>query len=91
MFVRFRLTSDVSLNFDGAYVDDVSVRCLGGTYTEADDEFDAFSGTSMAAPHVAGAAADVIARATALGIPLSVAELKTILLESVDPVAALSG
>ena len=45
-----------------------------------------FSGTSMAAPHVSGAAALVLAVCQR-----STAELKSMLLTSVDPIAALSG
>ncbi len=45
-----------------------------------------FDGTSMATPHVSGAAALVLSRCS-----LSTAELRTSLLNSVDPVAALAG
>jgi hypothetical protein len=44
------------------------------------------SGTSMAAPHVSGAAALALAACS-----LSTAELKSTLLENVDPVSALAG
>lgn len=47
VYIRFRLFSDASSNDDGAYIDDVRVICSDYQY---------ISGTSMAAPHVTGAA-----------------------------------
>ncbi|WP_428267305.1 S8 family serine peptidase [Haliangium sp.] len=46
-----------------------------------------FSGTSMATPHVSGAAALVLS----INDTLSVTELKTLLMDSGDPIAALNG
>jgi subtilisin family serine protease len=64
----FAVLSDESLEFDGAYVDDVRLICRDETYTDAISpvsQYDQptagsyveFQGTSMAAPHVAGVAA----------------------------------
>ncbi len=69
-YVRFRFTSDAQDHFDGVHIDDVRVRCTTSTY--AGDEYGYFSGTSMATPHVAGAAALV----KALRPGASVAELR---------------
>ncbi len=52
---------------------------LGGNY-------DSFSGTSMATPHVSGAAALVLSRCT-----LDTAGLKSNLLNNVDPIPSLAG
>ncbi len=82
---RFRLRSDASTRRDGAYVDDVRVRCLSATYTG--NEYEYWSGTSMATPHVAGAAALALA-----ANPLAtVADLTYALLSEVDPLPALAG
>jgi subtilisin family serine protease len=79
VYVRFRLNSDESVSSDGVYVDDVSVTCLGAGYTTLD-------GTSMAAPHVAGVAALLLAQNPAR----TAAELKTLLTSSADVLGSLT-
>jgi subtilisin family serine protease len=84
-FLRFRLLSDSSINLDGAHIDDVSVACLSSTFGPSD--YAPSDGTSMAAPHVSGAAALVWAvMPTARAV-----DVKQAILETVDPVAAMAG
>ena len=83
--LRFRLETGPAGTADGAFVDDVAVRCVGRVYTGGELAY--LSGTSMAAPHVAGAAALVLARYPGS----SVAEVKSRLLEGTDAVPSLAG
>jgi subtilisin family serine protease len=69
---------------DGAYVDDLAVRCLS---TGAVEAYDSFSGTSMATPHVAGVAALYKAENPAA----TAGEIKSAILGGADAVGALAG
>lgn len=76
--IRFRLKTNAQRHADGASIDNVFLECTGSDYTS--DSFAYYNGTSMAAPHVAGAAAlafSVAPDATAL-------EIKEVLLAGVD-------
>lgn len=79
---RFRLTSDEAITDDGAHVDDVVFKCLdsGG------EAYEAIAGTSMAAPHVAGVGALLLAQNAAC----TVAQLKALLTSSVDTLDSLT-
>ena len=55
VYVRFRLVSNGSVTGDGATLDAIAVRCNSATYSGS--ELLTADGTSMATPHVAGAAA----------------------------------
>ena len=83
VFLRLGLESDDIVVDDGAYVDDLIVRCLS-TVAEA---YDSFSGTSMATPHVAGVAALYKAASPSA----TVAQIKAAILAGVDPVVPLAG
>jgi subtilisin family serine protease len=85
VFLRLRLTSDELVTDDGAYVDNLAVKCLSSTFDAT--SFRRESGTSMAAPHVAGVAALKWAQT-----PLaSVSTVKSALLAGVDPKPSLFG
>ncbi len=83
VFLLFRLQSDAAGQADGALIDDIRFRCA--TTPPPAGDYRNLNGTSMAAPHVAGAAALVFARNPAL----TPAQVRTILLATVDPVAGL--
>ena len=75
-----------SPSYAGAYVDDLRVYSAvhSADHTNA---YETMSGTSMAAPHVSGAAALALSAKPSM----SVAQLKSVLLSSTEPVAAWSG
>lgn len=82
--ISFRLVSDATTRRDGAYVDDVSIDCAAASFTG--DDFVYMRGTSMATPHVAGAAALMLAA----NPNATVAQLRSALLQGVDKKSSLS-
>jgi subtilisin family serine protease len=86
---RFRLQTDEVGAFDGVHLDDFKIYCQPPltNYTGANDEFDPDSGTSFAAPQVAGVAALLLS----LNPNLSPTDVKQRILSSVDPVPGLAG
>jgi subtilisin family serine protease len=85
MYLRYRFVSDGSQTGDGAYIDDVAVRCVRATYFG--NEYAYLQGTSMATPHVTGAAA--LAWAKVPGA--SAVQVRDALLQGVDPKPGLAG
>jgi subtilase family protein len=67
VLLRLRFTSDASAQGDGAYVDDLAVRCLGAAY--GGRELVYADGTSFSAPVVSGIAALAFSLAPDLGAP----------------------
>jgi subtilisin family serine protease len=84
-YYRYRLTSDEAVVKSGVYIDNVRIACPGGPY--GSDDYQLLSGTSMASPHVAGAAAVLFSHKPSA----TVADIKAALLDTGDPIAALSG
>lgn len=84
--IRFRLEPDGDGTVgDGVGLDDVSVTCILTSYSGT--EFAYFSGTSMATPHVAGAAALLVAGNPAL----TSTRLTDLLMAGAEPIADLFG
>jgi subtilisin family serine protease len=78
--IRFAIDSDAVIQDDGAYIDDLAIRCYAPI-------FELLDGTSMATPHVAGAAA----LAKGFEPQATVADLRNAILGGVDRVPALTG
>jgi subtilisin family serine protease len=85
VYIRFRLTSDAIFHRAGVYFDDFSVTCSSTTFDST--EYYLSDGTSMAAPHVAGLAALLLAQNPSL----TVSQLKALILDNGDSLPALSG
>jgi subtilisin family serine protease len=85
VFVRFRLNSDGSNTDDGAYVDDVNVKCRTNGFNATSYGF--MSSTSMATPHVAGAATFLFTKFPTA----TVAQVKNKILRSADRKGSLTG
>ncbi len=87
--VRFRLVPSPPRTFgsSGPYfaVAEPTVRCIGAQ--PASGSYEALSGTSMATPHVAGAAALLLAKSPSL----TVAQLRALLLDTGALTPALAG
>jgi subtilisin family serine protease len=82
---RFNLITDSTVVSDGVYLDNVRALCTSGAPSANDLQF--LQGTSMATPHVAGVAGLLFAAKPSL----TAAQIRTIILTTVDPVPALAG
>ena len=85
LYLRLRFTSNALLESAGVALDELSVRCLASNFSG--NEFAYASGTSMAAPHVAGVGALLVA----LAPDASVATLHNAIVSGVDPLPSLTG
>jgi subtilisin family serine protease len=84
--VLFRFTAgSAPAQESGVWLDDISITCVQAVGQA--DSYGFLEGTSMAAPHVAGAAALLFSREPAA----TVTEVRDALLSGVDPVPSLAG
>jgi subtilisin family serine protease len=83
LYVRFRLVSNGTVTGGGAAIDNVAVRCRRAVWTGP--QFEYLQGTSMASPHVAGAAALLLSKSPGE----TPASLKAALLDGVDQKSSL--
>lgn len=82
--IRYRLEAVTNnTTHDGAYIDDVSIRCLVPPHSE----YGFSAGTSFAVPHAAGVAALLMANDPAL----TALEAKHIIITTTDPRSSLAG
>lgn len=84
-YVGFGLFSNNSVNFDGVYIDNVMFKKAPLTISNYSYEYE--SGTSMAAPHVSGAAGLIFSRNPSL----SNLQAKEIILNTADLIPSMSG
>jgi len=84
LYLRFRLVSDGSTNYDGVFLDDI--RLTGIQWEFDGDEYEFKSGTSMAAPVVSGIAGLVWSNRP----DLTHLEVRDIILNSVEEMDNLS-
>ncbi|MRS13214.1 MAG: tandem-95 repeat protein [Actinobacteria bacterium] len=91
--IRFVLTTDSSVIYQGVWVDDVRVTVTGvatGPWTAGttySHSYAEMTGTSAAAPFASGVAALLLSRYPGMTVPA----LKTAIMDSAEPVTGLSG
>jgi subtilisin family serine protease len=83
--IGFGIETNGSGTADGVSIDDVAIKCVQPE--QGAGSFAFLDGTSMATPHVAGAAALLIGRKPSLTVP----QVRSALLDTGDPIASLSG
>ncbi len=86
VYLRFRLSTDASTCFDGAYIDDVIITANGGG-SGSEWSYEYIDGTSMASPHVAGLAGLILSQ----NLNTTFADLRRSIFNSVDGLTQLQG
>jgi len=79
---RFRLYTDFSVTYDGAYIDDIGIGIGGGS-----NNYDWKDGTSMATPHVSGLAALI----DSYHGGIDHMDIRDVIFATVDPLPSLEG
>ena len=82
--IRLRVTANQNNGGDGVHMDDISLACSGAP---SDGAYELRQGTSMAAPHVSGTAALIMARDP----QATPTQVKQLILGTADPKASLAG
>jgi subtilisin family serine protease/PKD repeat protein len=81
---RFRLDTDISVTYDGVYIDDIGIGVIG---IPGSNNYASYGGTSMATPHVSGLAALI----DSYHGGLNYAVIRDMIYASVDPILSLQG
>ena len=84
--VRFSYTRSGGSTANGVWLDDIAVQCMTPVGAEGPEDYAYSEGTSMAAPHVSGAAVLLASYEP----NADVAQLRSALLSGIDPIADLN-
>lgn len=88
VYIRFRLTSNGAVTYDGAYLDDISITAFTPPpYTYTGTEYGFLNGTSMATPHVTGLAALILSNTPSLTYD----QVRARIFAAVDRLPSLAG
>ena len=81
---RFYLMTDSDITYDGVYIDNIGIGIGSGS-----NNYDTYSGTSMACPHVSGLAALIYSYRENPDFQINYLEVRNIIFGTVDPLPSL--